>query len=178
MTEAATLPTDVGTALSLQQLVYTWQDEPLTPAKAQSLDLLVVRAVQMASVLQSIWLSCAREGSVWESGYYAHQVRSVEFLAITVVDVLNRTEEIIARTRAKHPAWAASPVAADVQPSLNAAQEVLTKARSLVAWLNRTRPPVNEDMIRRSQESLRRNEGEDLSAIIARLNNGGPLVKE
>ena len=178
VTEIATLPMDVGTALSLQEFTYAWRDDPLTPEKAQSLELLVVRAVQLARGLQTVWFACTRAGGAWETGYYLSRIRAVEFLATTVIDILTRANEILARTQEKHPEWMAPLAAAEVRPNLDAAQEVVTKARELLQWLNREPLPVNEEVIRRSYESLDRGEGEAVSDILARLVNGGPLVKE
>jgi hypothetical protein len=132
----------------------------------------------MATGLQSIWPVCSREGSIWETKSYAERIRVVEFLAMTVVDVLTRVKEIVARTRSQHPEWIAPQVTADVQLSLEAARAVLARVTDLREWLNRPRPPVNEEMIRRSQESLNRGEGEAVSDLLARLTNGGPLVGE
>ena len=40
-------------------------------------------------------------------------------------------------------------------------------------WLKRKRPPVNEETLRGSQESLNRGGGEDIGEIISRLQGGG-----
>jgi hypothetical protein len=173
------LPADVTAALELQEIAYNWSEEsPLTPERARVLESLVVRAVQLAFSLQTVWPFCTQEGSVWETGYYNSRIRTVEFLAYIVADILDRTRELLERTRAKHPEWKAPREAGGVAPGLEAARRVFTEARKLVEWLNRPRPPVNEDRIRHSQESLNRGEGEALSDIIARVEKGDPLVKD
>jgi hypothetical protein len=182
----ATAPSiDVGAALSLQESVAVWEDDrpspgesPLPADKAEALQTLVLRAVQMAIGLRIAWPACTREGPVWETGAYALRIRAVELLAGIVVDVLTRAQEIVARTRTAHPEWVAPREAAELQANLPVAREILQKAQELSAWLSRKRPPVNEEMVRRSQESLSRGEGEDVGEIIARLQGGGALVKE
>ena len=178
MTETAMLPADVGSALMLQELAADWEDGPMTPEKNRTLEGMVVRAVQLANALQTVWLACSQEGSVWETEAYSLRMRAVELLALTVADILTRAGEIIASTRATQPEWVAPPAATEVGPSLRAAREVVTKIQGLVQWLNRPRPPVDQEMIRRSRESLSRDEGEAVSDIIARLTQGSPLIKE
>jgi hypothetical protein len=179
--QAATLPIEVATAVFAQEELDAWEGEPLPsgegrlpPEKAQRLQMLVLKAVLMANGLKIVWPGCTREGSVWETGPYLRRMQHVEFLARVVVDVLTRTQEIVARTRATHPEWVAPREMAEVQSNLPAAQEILAQVQKLLAWLNRPRPPANEEMIRRSQESLSRGEGELLGDIIARLKDGGP----
>ena len=63
--------------------------------------------------------------------------------------------------------------------------QLVSQLQELLAWLKRERPPVKElasrehteEMIRRSEESLSRDEGEPLGDIIARLKGGGPLTR-
>ncbi len=178
-------PIDVGAALSLHESIASWQDDwpspgegPLSAEKAGRLQMLVLRAVQMAIGLRIVWPTCTQEGSVWETGSYTLRIQAVELLARVVVDVLSRTQDIVARTRTAHPDWTAPREVVELQANLPAARDILNKAQELSAWLNRKRPPVNEEAIRRSQEALDRGEGEDIGVIIARLESGGPLVKE
>jgi len=102
----------------------------------------------------------------------------VEFLARIVADVLTRTQEIVTRVQAADPQWVAPPEIVEMRSNLPVAHEIVASAQKLMAQLSRQWPPVNEEMIRRSQESLNRGEGERLGEIIARLKDGGPLVKE
>lgn len=185
MTDAAMLPSDVGAALSLRDFIDACENDPLPagkdplpPEKARRLDQLVARAVQMAGILKIAWRMCTQEGSVWETDAYARRVQVVEFLARIVEDSLTRTQELVARTRSKHPEWVVPREAAEVGTHFPAAREILTKARELSMWLARERPPVNEEMIRRSCAALDHGEGEAITDIVARLKSGGPLVQE
>jgi hypothetical protein len=65
-----------------------------------------------------------------------------------------------------------------VDSRLQTAKGQAAKVRETLTWMNRPRPPVSEEMLRRSQEALNRGEGEDVGEIIARLQSGGPPVKE
>lgn len=178
MTVAAMAPMDVGDLLSFQEDIRAWEAEPATPEKAQQLEQLVTRAVRIACGLQSIWTICSQQGSVWETNFYSQRIRFVEFLAGIVVEILTRADEIVARMRENHPEWNAPAAAANVQPSLAAARSIAAKSHDLLQWLSRPRRPADEEMIRRSQESLGRGEGEAVGDIIARLQSGGPLVEE
>jgi len=92
---------------------------------------------------------------------------------VTVVDILTQAQEIVKSMRNRYPQWDAPPESQDVQPCLQAVQGVAAKARELLVWLDRPRPPANAEMIRSSQESLSRGEGEPVGDILARLNGGG-----
>ena len=183
--QATAPPIDVGAALSLQEFIAAWEDDRPEPEngslpaeKAEYLQTLVLRAVQMAFGLRIVWPPCTQEGGVWETGSYALRIQAVELMAGVVVDVLTRTQEIVARARTAHPDWTAPREAAELQVNLPVAREILRKAQELSAWLKRKRPPANEEMVRRSQESLNRGEGEGVGEIIARLQGGGALVGE
>jgi hypothetical protein len=185
VTQSAMLPTDVGAALSLQEFLDSWEDDPPPPLKtpmpaekAQRLQTLVTRATQMAGVLKIAWATGTQEGSVWETGSYVRRVQTLEFLARVVVDSFTRTQEIVARTRVSHPEWIVPPDAAEVLACLPSVREIWTKAQELSVWLHRKRPPLNKEMVLRSQESLSRDEGEPLGDVITRLEDGGRLVKE
>lgn len=176
---ATAMPTmDVGDVLSFQEHVRTWADDSLTPEKTQELEQLIAKAVRIAAGLQNIWNVCVRDGSVWEAGFYAQRMRLMEFLGGIVVEILGRADGIATHTRAKHPAWKAPAAAAEVWSKLASAREIVAESRRLQEWLNRPAPPVNQEMIRQSRESLDRNEGESIDDVIARLENGGPLVRE
>ena len=178
MTAITLLPNDVGTALSLQEQIYSWQYDGLTPEKMQTLELLLRRAVQLAADLQGLWAACIRQGSVWEHSYYFSRVRACEFLAFLVTDILTRTQEIVERGKADHPERFSFPRADKIGPSLVTTRQIFGEAQQLLQRLNRSLPPVDTELIRRSREALRRGEGEDLSELIARLETGGSLIKE
>ena len=178
MTESALLSTDVGAAISVREMAYSWQDDQPTSEGARSLETLVERALHLAGGLDLAWSLASEDGKIWEFGGYQRRLQAIDFLATVVVDILTRTRDILDSTRAKHPEWAAASGAADVASRLQTAKELAAKVRETLTWMNRPRPPVNEEMLRRSQESLNRGEGEDISEIIARLQTGGPLVKE
>jgi hypothetical protein len=178
VTESMLLSTDMGAAYALREMAYTWGDDPLTTKGARSLESLVGRALQMASGLQTAWSLATGDDTVWETGGYYRRVQAIDFLAVLVVDILTRTQEILASTRAKHPDWSAPPLAVDVDPRLQAAKELATTVRKTLDWLNRPLPPVSQEMLRHSQESYDRGGGEPIGEVIARLESGGPLVKE
>ncbi len=178
MTESLLLSTDVGNAFSLREMAYAWEDDPSTPEGARSLEDLLTRALQLASGLQGAWSLATEEGKVWESDSYLRRIQAIDILAKVVVDMLTRTREILATARVKYPNRMAPPREAEVKPSLEAARGVATKSGELLQWLNRTRPPVNEVMLQRSRDAYAGGAGEPVSEIIARLANGGPLVKE
>jgi hypothetical protein len=106
VTETAMLPTDMGSAISLQEQLHDWKDEPFTPERDQALRTMVTRAVQLAGFLQGAWAAATREGSAWDSAYYSQRMRIVGFLASMVVDILSRAEQIVTATQAAHPNWA------------------------------------------------------------------------
>jgi hypothetical protein len=159
-------------------MAYAWEDDPLTTEGARSLDDMVSRALQLASGLQAAWSLATENGKVWESSSYLRRMQAIDFLATVVVDILTRTRNIIASTQAKHPDWVGPKGTTDVDSILRIIKQLADTARETFNWLNRSKPPVNEDMLRRSRESLDRGEGEPISDMIARLNSGGPLVEE
>lgn len=169
MTAAAMAPMDVCDLLSFQEDIRAWEAEPATPAKDKELDQLIERAVRVADGLQSIWMVCSREGSVWETNIYSRRIQFVEFLAGIVVEILTRADELVVRTRENHPDWKEPAAAANIQPSLAAARGIAAKACDLLQWLSRRRQPADEEMIRRSQESLGRGEEEVIDDLIARI---------
>ncbi len=178
MTESMLLPADVGAALSLREMAYGWEDNPLTAEGARSLEFLVGRAVQLADGLQRVWSLATEDGKVWESGGYLRRMQAIDFLAVVVVDTLTRTQEMLASVQANHPTWAAPPKAAEVSPCLQTAKPLAAKVRETLNWLNRPRPPVSEEMLRRSREAYDRGEGGPVGEVIAGLASGGPVGKE
>jgi hypothetical protein len=168
----------MGSAISLQEQLHEWKDEPLTPERDQALKAAVTRAVQLAGFLHGAWAAATREGSTWESGFYSQRMRIVGFLASMVVDILSRAEQIVTATQAAHPDWVAPETASELKPRHADAQQIERKAEGLLGWFSRPRPPVNQEMIRRSQEALSRGEGEAIGDLIDRVRSGGPLVKE
>src|SRR5438445_733706 len=98
---------DVGTALSLQELIHNWKGDPRTPEIADILDHLLVKVFQSAQGLSRVWQICTREGAVFATDYYLSRIRTVEFLALTVVDTLAQTQETLARTQVQYPEWVA-----------------------------------------------------------------------
>jgi hypothetical protein len=174
VTESMLLPADVGAAISLREMAYAWED-PLTTEGARSLDFLAARAVQLANGLQLAWSLATEDGKVWESGGCVRRMQAIDFLATVVVDTLTRTQEMLDGTRAKHPDWVAPPRAAEIGPCLQTAKLLAVKVRETLDWLNRPRPPVSEEMLRRSRASYDRGEGEPVGEVIARLGSGGPL---
>ena len=168
MAESMLLPADVGAAMSLREMAYAWEDNPLTTEGARSLEFLVGRAMQMADGLQLAWSLATEEGKVWESSRYLRRMQAIDFLAAVVVDILIRTQEMLDATRAKHPAWVAPPRAVEVGPCLQAAKQLAAKVREVLSWLNRPRPTVGEEMLLRSREAYDRGEGEPIGDVIAR----------
>lgn len=163
MTESLLLPTDVGAALSLREIAYSWEGDPFTTEAGHSLEFLVERGLQTAIGLQMAWSLATEDDRVWESGGYLRRMQAIDFLATVVVDILTRTREILASTRAKYPDWVVPQGAAEVDPRFQAVKQLAAKARETLNWLNRPRPPVSEEMLRRSRESLDRGEGEPTS---------------
>jgi hypothetical protein len=54
-------------------------------------------------------------------------------------------------------------------------------AAKVAAWcdfLDRPLPPLDREQVRRSREAFQRGECEDVAEVIARLETGGPIVKE
>ena len=178
MTESSLLSTDVGAAVSLREMAYSWEDNPMDADRIRALEALVARALHLANGLQRAWSLASEDDKVWESGGYLRRMQAIDFLAVVVVDILAQTREIITSTRAKHPDWAEPPEASEMDSRLEIAKGQAAKVREILTWMNRPRPLVNEEMLRRSQEALSRGEGEDVGEIIARLQSGGPLVKE
>ena len=178
MTAGTLLPNDVGTALSLQEQIYSWQYDGLTPEKRQALELLVYRAVQLAADLEGLWTVCTREGSIWEQGFYFSRMRALDLLAFVVTDILTRTQKIVERTQADNPDWLGPPTAEKIGLSLEAACQVFSETQKLLQRLSRPWPSVDTDLVRRSREALRRGDGEALDELIARAEKGEPLVKE
>jgi hypothetical protein len=178
VTESSLLSTDVGAALSLREMAYAWEDNPLSTDMVRALESLVGRALHLANGLHMAWSLATEDDKVWESSGYLRRMQAIDFLATVVVDILTQTREILTSTRAKHPDWAPPPGAGDVGSRLQIAKEQAAKVRETLTWMNRPRPPVSEEMLRRSQEASKRGEGEDIGEIIARLQSGGPLVKE
>jgi hypothetical protein len=176
MTETLPLSTDVGAAIPL--MANASEEDPLTDEGGRSLESLIGTALQLANGLHSAWSQATQNAKVWESGSYLRRIQAIDFLAAVVVDILTRTGQILSSTRQKHPDWAAPAGAADVEARLRTATELAAKVRETLSWMNRPRRPVSEEMLRRSEESLNRGEGEDVGEIIARLQSGGALVKE
>ncbi len=173
MTESMLLPTDVGAAISLREMAYSWEGDPLTNEGARSLEFLVGRGLQMASGLHLAWSLATEDDKVWERGAYLRRMQAIDFLATVVVDVLTRTQEILASARAKHPDWVVPQGATEVDARLQTVKQLAATIHETLNLLNRPRPPVSEEMLRRSRESLDRGEGEPVSDLIARLNTGG-----
>src|SRR5262249_12984450 len=121
VTESSLLSADVGTAISLREMAYSWEGDPITTERARSLEILVGRGLQMAIGLELAWSLAAEDGKVWESGGCLRRLQAIDFLATVVVDILTRMQEILASTRAKHPDWVAPPGAADVDSRLQIA---------------------------------------------------------
>jgi hypothetical protein len=178
VTESLLLPTQLSEAISFREMASSWEGDPLTSEGARSLESLVGTGLQMGRALQLAWSLATEDNTVWESDGYRRRVQTIDFLATVVVDILTRTQDLLASARAKYPGWVEPSGTADVAARLQTAKELAAQVRETLTWLNLPRPPVNEDMLRRSQESLNRGEGEDVGEIIARLQSGGPLVKE
>jgi hypothetical protein len=176
MTASTLFAPEVGTALSLLERTRDWAENPPTPHSAASLELMVVGALQQARGLQLAWSLCMQEEEVWEMEWFRQRIRSMEFLAGTVSEIVARTMEILWRLQKENPEWVPPAMAAELESGSKAVDEVTAKVRKARQWLDRPRPPANEEMIRRSQASLARNEGEDITDVINRLKNGGSLV--
>jgi len=137
VTEAATLPSDVGAALSLVDACESDPDllgqAPLPSENARRLEDLVARAVKMAGALKDAWQMLTQQGTVWESGLYLRRLQTIAFSARVVVDVLSRTLEIVSRTNATHLDWRPPPEMADVQANLPVARDIFARAQELWA---------------------------------------------
>jgi hypothetical protein len=177
VTESALLSADVGAAMSLREMAYSWQSEPPTE-RAQSLEILIKRGLHMANGLQMAWSLASENARVWESGSYLRRVQALDFLATVVLDMLSRTREILAGMDKNQPAADALPEgSADVESIYQQVRELSTSIRETLNRLNQGRPPVNQEMLRRSRESYDRGDGGPISDIIARLESGGSLVQ-
>jgi hypothetical protein len=169
---------ETGAALSLLERANDLEADFLTPDRTKSLELLVASAVQQATILQLAWFRCTQEGDVWETRMYLQRVRTIDFLTQVVADILVKAQEIVARLRKSHPEWAPPSTVADVDTYSQAVKDIGASVRKTLEWLQRPRPPVNEEMVRRSRESLARGEGEEIREIIARVESGGSLIRE
>ena len=169
---------ETGSALSLLERANDLEANPPTPDRTESLELLVASAVQQATILQQAWSLCTREGNVWEKRMYLQRVRIIDFLTQIVSDILAKSQEIVARLRKSHPEWALPPTVADVDAHAQAVKDIGIRVRKTLEWLERPRPPINEKMVRQSQESLARGESENIRDIIARVEKGGSLITE
>src|SRR5712692_2147391 len=169
---------ETGAALSLLEHANDLEANPPTPDRTESLELLVASAVQQATILQLAWSRCTQEGDVWETRMYLQRVQIIDFLARVVADILVKSQEIVTRLRKSHPEWAPPSMVADVDAHSQAVKDMGARVRQTLKWLERPRSPVNEEMVRRSRESLARGEGEDIREIIARVGSGGSLIRE
>jgi hypothetical protein len=175
VTESALLSADVGTAISLREMAYSWQSESPTE-RAHSLEILVKRGLHMANGLQMAWSLASENAKVWESGSYLRRMQALDFLATVVLDMLIRTREIL--TGMSHPAADPLPQgSADVEPAFQQVKELSTSIREALNRLSQPRAPVSQEMLRRSRESYDRGGGEPISDVIARLESGGSLVQ-
>jgi hypothetical protein len=165
VTESALLSADVGTALSLREMAYSWQSESPTE-RAHSLEILVKRGLHMANGLQMAWSLASENAKVWESGSYLRRMQALDFLATVVLDMMS------------HPAADPLPQgSADVEPAFQQVKELSTSIREALNRLSQPRAPVSQEMLRRSRESYDRGGGEPISDVIARLESGGSLVQ-
>ncbi len=178
MTETSTLPAEVSAAISLRDIACEFKEDPLTTEGARSLKILVVKAVQMSDGLPLLWSLLTEDGQVCESGGYLRRMQVIDFFAVLVVDILTSTRDTIAATREKHPEWVPPSEAARLDPGLHTAKQLSAAIRETLDHLKRPRPAVSEEMLQRSREAYDRSEGETISDILARLESGGPLVKE
>jgi hypothetical protein len=178
VTVATLLPSDVGAALELQELTYAWKGDPLTPERTKELELMVARALQAAKTLQLAWSMATRDGSIWEQAAYARRIKAISFLAAVVADILGRTQDNLKHARLSYPDSAEIPNAAELEPNLKTVRDIEAKVWKTLERLNGPTPPVNEEMLRRSQQSIDRGKGERITEIIARVETGGPVVKE
>src|SRR5713101_2110150 len=169
---------ETGAALSLLEHANDLEANPPTPDRTESLELLVASAVQQATILQLAWSRCTQEGDVWETRMYLQRVQIMDFLARVVADILVKAQEIVARLRKSHPEWAPPSMAADVDGYSQAVKDIGARVRQTLEWLERPRPPVNEEVVRRSRDSLARGGGEGIAGIVARVGSGCCLIRE
>jgi hypothetical protein len=109
---------------------------------------------------------------------YLQRVRIINFLTQVVADLLAKSQQLVGSLRKSQPEWAAPSSVADVVAYSQSVKEIAVSVRKTLEWLERPRPPVDEEMVRRSRESLARGEGEDIRDIIARVESGGSLIRE
>ena len=64
MTESLLLPTDVGAAMSLREMAYSWEGDPIATEGAVSLDFLVARGLQVGMGLQPDTITVTNKGLV------------------------------------------------------------------------------------------------------------------
>jgi hypothetical protein len=100
-------------------------------------------------------------------------VQIINFLSQVVLDILIKSQQIVGRLRKSHPEWAPPSSVADLDAYYQAVKDIAVSVRKTLEWLERPRPPVSEEMVRRSGESLARGEGEDIRDIISRVESGG-----
>ncbi len=55
VTDSLLLPTDVGAAISLREMAYSWEGDALTAERARVLESLTARGLQLASGLELAW---------------------------------------------------------------------------------------------------------------------------
>jgi hypothetical protein len=178
VTESHLLPADVSAAMSLREMAFSWEGDPLTAEGARRLEFLIGRGVQLAIGLQLAWSLATEDDKVWEGGGYLRRIQAIDFLATVVVDILARTQEILTSERAKHPDWIVPQEAAEVAVRLSGVKQLADRVREILNRLKRPRPPVSEEMLQRSRESLDRGEGQPIDEIIEGLKDSGAPVKE
>jgi hypothetical protein len=179
VTTATLFEPEVGAAASLFDRIRELEENPPTPDNAELLGLLMAGALQQAMGLELAWKMCIREGEVWEIEWYARRLRVLAELSTIVADIIDRTQKMLARLQRENPAWVLLTFqTATIESKAATVADIAAKVRETLTWLERPQPPLNEEMIMRSRESLARGEGEEISEMIARFENGGPLVKE
>jgi hypothetical protein len=178
MTVTSPFPSEVASAVWLQEIAYSCEQNPPSPDKSESLQFLVASALKEGELLQFAWSYCTRDGEVWETEWYKQRLRIMEFLASTVLDILARTQKTVAKLRQDYPDWQPPAAAKDLQVSHRAADGVLAKVKETLKRLTRPAPPVDAETLRRSRERPNRGHGEPIGDIVTRLESGGALVKE
>jgi hypothetical protein len=137
---------------------------------------LIVTALELAEIAARVW------EETWEAalrGPDQDRTEKGEILRWVLDDTGHRLRETLGWTQA-YSGIIGRPLARLDELEARAARYPLWVRECLARWemLGRPRKPLNRDRIAQSQAAYARGEGEPVSDVIARVEQGGPLVKE
>lgn len=172
------LPSEVGSALSLQEQAHTWEKTKLSANQSEGWHRLIASAIEQAAHVKMAWSLCTTESEVWDLDWYVQRMRALEFLGSTVADTLSRIEKMNARLSDANSELYDPSQNAVIDAHRRAVGEIVSKARENLARITRPGPPVNYESIERSRQAFDIGQGENLEEIIARVTAGGEIVRE